>query len=175
MSGGGSRCAKCVAPDEGRGWALAPPSPPPPCLHATSAVCRLPFVRPRRPASRPPPRLGGRVLRLRVAEGAAAADAVVFGVGVVRTFFTPERTRRILAGRRESAGNVLGGAPRHRDAVLLLLGGAAVHRVRDGRRAAGRDVLVPHLRADGQRGRAGAALRPVRLEGGGALSRDRAC
>lgn len=33
---------------------------------------------------------------------------IVFAVGVVRTFFTPERTRRILSGRRESAGNVLG-------------------------------------------------------------------
>jgi hypothetical protein len=33
--------------------------------------------------------------------------AVVFGVGIVRSFFTPERTRRVLAGRRESAGNVL--------------------------------------------------------------------
>jgi uncharacterized membrane protein YraQ (UPF0718 family) len=32
---------------------------------------------------------------------------IVFGVGIVRSFFTPERTRRILAGRRESAGNVL--------------------------------------------------------------------
>jgi uncharacterized protein len=32
---------------------------------------------------------------------------VVFGVGIVRSFFTPERTRAILAGRRESAGNVL--------------------------------------------------------------------
>jgi hypothetical protein len=32
---------------------------------------------------------------------------VVFAVGVVRSFFTPERTRAILAGRRESAGNVL--------------------------------------------------------------------
>jgi uncharacterized membrane protein YraQ (UPF0718 family) len=32
---------------------------------------------------------------------------VVFGVGIVRSFFTPERTRRILAGSRESAGNVL--------------------------------------------------------------------
>ncbi len=31
---------------------------------------------------------------------------VVYGVGIVRTFFTPESTRRILAGRRESAGNV---------------------------------------------------------------------
>lgn len=33
--------------------------------------------------------------------------AVVFGVGIVRTFFTPERTRRALAGRRESTGNVM--------------------------------------------------------------------
>ena len=32
---------------------------------------------------------------------------VVFGVGIVRSFFTPERTRATLAGRRESAGNVL--------------------------------------------------------------------
>ena len=32
---------------------------------------------------------------------------VVFGVGIIRTFFTPERTRGLLAGKRESAGNVL--------------------------------------------------------------------
>lgn len=32
---------------------------------------------------------------------------VVFGVGIVRSFFTPERTRRMLAGRRQTAGNVL--------------------------------------------------------------------
>ncbi len=32
---------------------------------------------------------------------------VVFGVGVIRSFFTPDKTRAILAGRRESAGNVL--------------------------------------------------------------------
>jgi uncharacterized membrane protein YraQ (UPF0718 family) len=32
---------------------------------------------------------------------------VVFGVGIIRSFFTPERTRRILAGKRESLGNVL--------------------------------------------------------------------
>jgi len=32
---------------------------------------------------------------------------VVFGVGMIRSFFTPERTRAILAGRRESVGNVL--------------------------------------------------------------------
>lgn len=32
---------------------------------------------------------------------------VVFGVGIVRSFFTPDRTRRILTGKRESLGNVL--------------------------------------------------------------------
>lgn len=32
---------------------------------------------------------------------------VVFGVGIVRSFFTAERTRKMLAGRRESVGNVL--------------------------------------------------------------------
>jgi uncharacterized membrane protein YraQ (UPF0718 family) len=32
---------------------------------------------------------------------------VVFGVGIVRSFFTPERTRRMLAGRRLAVGNVL--------------------------------------------------------------------
>ena len=32
---------------------------------------------------------------------------VVFGVGIVRSFFTPERTRRILSGKSESVGNIL--------------------------------------------------------------------
>ena len=32
---------------------------------------------------------------------------VVFGVGIVRSFFTAERTRRMLAGRREATGSVL--------------------------------------------------------------------
>ena len=36
---------------------------------------------------------------------------VVFGVGIVRSFFTPERTRRLLAGQREAAGNVLASLP----------------------------------------------------------------
>ena len=33
---------------------------------------------------------------------------VVFLMGIVRSFFTKERTRRMLAGKRESIGNVLG-------------------------------------------------------------------
>lgn len=32
---------------------------------------------------------------------------VVFGVGLVRSFFSPERTRALLRGRREATGNVL--------------------------------------------------------------------
>lgn len=32
---------------------------------------------------------------------------VVYGVGIIRSFFTPEHTRKILAGKRESVGNVL--------------------------------------------------------------------
>ena len=34
---------------------------------------------------------------------------IVFCVGVIRSFFTPERTRRILAGSRESIGHGLAG------------------------------------------------------------------
>ncbi|MBI1219384.1 MAG: permease [Rhodobacteraceae bacterium] len=32
---------------------------------------------------------------------------IVFGMGVVRSFFSPERTRAMLAGRREGVGNVM--------------------------------------------------------------------
>jgi uncharacterized membrane protein YraQ (UPF0718 family) len=32
---------------------------------------------------------------------------VIFGVGLIRSFFTPERTRSILAGKREALGDVL--------------------------------------------------------------------
>jgi len=31
---------------------------------------------------------------------------IVFGIGILRTFVTPERTRKILAGKRETTGNV---------------------------------------------------------------------
>lgn len=34
---------------------------------------------------------------------------IVFGVGVLRSFFTPDRTRKILAGNRESLGHILAG------------------------------------------------------------------
>jgi len=33
--------------------------------------------------------------------------AVVFAVGIIRSFFTPERTRKLLSGKKEAVGNVL--------------------------------------------------------------------
>lgn len=33
---------------------------------------------------------------------------VVYGVGIIRSFFTPQRTRAILAGKRETVGNAMG-------------------------------------------------------------------
>jgi len=35
---------------------------------------------------------------------------IVFAVGVLQSFFTPDRTRALLAGRRQGTGNVLAGA-----------------------------------------------------------------
>lgn len=32
---------------------------------------------------------------------------VVFGIGIIRSFFTPERTRRILSGKTEFVGNIM--------------------------------------------------------------------
>ncbi|HEY5504997.1 MAG TPA: permease, partial [Sedimentisphaerales bacterium] len=32
---------------------------------------------------------------------------IVFGIGIVRSFFTPEKTRKILSGKSETVGNIL--------------------------------------------------------------------
>ncbi len=84
--------------------------------------------------------------------------AVVFAVGIIHTFVTPERTRRLLAGRRVGGRLPARGRARRRDAVLLVLGGAALHRLRRSGRAAGRHVFVSRRSAHGQRGRARPAL-----------------
>lgn len=57
----------------------------------------------------PGTRFGGAVqfFLFEVPKVLALLTLVVFGVGIVRSFFTPERTRRVLAGKRESVGNVL--------------------------------------------------------------------
>ena len=127
-----------------------------------------------RPRAADGARLRRRVLPLRGAQGPDAPGA--------------RRLRRrdravVLHARADAAGprrQARGGrqrprrAARGRDAVLLVLRGAAVHRLRHDRRAARRDVLVPGLGADGERGRARAAVRPLRLEGRRALRGHRA-
>ena len=91
---------------------------------------------------------------------------IVWFVGVLRTFFSPTTTRRLLAGRRESAGNVAAAGLGvltpfcSCSAVPLFIGFV------DRGRAAGGHLLLPHRGAHGERGGAGAALRPLRLEGG---------
>lgn len=37
-------------------------------------------------------------------------SGMIFGIGVIRTFFSPERTRKLLGGKREGIGNVLAAA-----------------------------------------------------------------
>jgi len=32
---------------------------------------------------------------------------IVFGIGIIRSFFTPEKTRAILAGKKTIVGNIL--------------------------------------------------------------------
>ena len=90
---------------------------------------------------------------------------VVFGMGVVRSFFSPERTRALLAGRREGFGNVAAAALGvvtpfcSCSAVPLFVGFVSAGR------AARRHLFVPDRGADGQRGRARAPVGPCRLEG----------
>ena len=121
--------------------------------------------------SRQPPRRRTPVLLLRHPEGAAAAHRRRVRHGDdqfllhARTNAGPPRRPRRGRGQRP------GGLARRRHPVLFLLGGAAVHRLRAGGRAARHHLLVPDLGADGQRGRARAAARTLRLEDRRPLSR----
>ena len=83
---------------------------------------------------------------------------VIFFVAIIRSFFPPERTRKYLSHSKLYARQRAAATARHRHAVLLVLGGTAVHRLRRERRAAGRDVLVPGGEPDDQRGRHRAAV-----------------
>ena len=88
---------------------------------------------------------------------------IVTVVTLIRGFFPPERVRAALAGRG-AAGRAPSLPPRFGivTPVLLLLGGAALHRLRRGRHPARRHVRLPDQLADGQRGRPRPAVGPVR-------------
>ncbi len=98
---------------------------------------------------------------------------VIFVVTILRSFMSVERTRALLGGRRQGVGNVAAAGLGVVDPVLLVLGGAGVHRVRRRRRATRGDAQLPDRLPDGQRGRDRAAVRPVRLEGHRAVHRRR--
>ncbi len=98
---------------------------------------------------------------------------VVFGVGVVRSFFSPQRTRALLHGRREATGNVMAASlgivtPFCSCSAVPLFIGFVEAGI-----PLGRDLLVPHRCTHGERDRPGAPLRPLRLVGRGALPRHR--
>src|SRR5579883_3250336 len=96
---------------------------------------------------------------------------VVFGVGIIRSFFTPQRTRAILAGKRESAGNVLGALL---GVVTPFCSCSAVHWICHYGRPTRRDLLVSHFGAHGERGCPRPPVRAFRLASGGTLRRNRA-
>lgn len=75
---------------------------------------------------------------------------VVFGVGILRSFITPELTRKILAGRRESTGNVLAALLGVVTPFLFLFSGAPVYRICHGRYSAGGNLLLSDLGPYGQ-------------------------
>ena len=54
---------------------------------------------------------------------------IVFGIGIVRSFFTPEKTRKILSGKSEAVGNILAALLGCGYAFLFVLGCAFVRRV----------------------------------------------
>ncbi len=131
-------------------------------LPLLAAVQRLAVPRHSAPA-RQQLGVGARVLRLRQRQGAAPPHARRLRrrrrALVLQPGAHPRAAARPPRGHRQRHGR----EPRHRHPLLQLLGGAALHRLRRSRHPAGRDLLVPHRRADGQRDRPGAALRPLRL------------
>ena len=100
---------------------------------------------------------------------------IIFVVAIIRSSFPPESTKRMLSHKREYVGNVLAALLGivtpfcSCSAVPLFIG-----FVESGR-AAGRDLLLPDLLADGQRGGADHALGAVRLEDRPDLHRHADC
>ena len=154
-------------PTPSRGWALKVGRPCRRCppLLAAPAGRRVRLVRPRRPRARQPPwapRSSSSSSRFRKSSCCSPLSSSSSGCSGASS--RPSARGSCSRGARGVRQRPRG-ALRHRDAVLLLLGRAALHRFRHGRRAARRHVLVPDLRADGQRGRARAALRAVSAGG----------
>ena len=122
--------------------------------------------------SRHAARGGRRVFRLRRPQGPPPPDPRRLRRGHRTLLLHPGARPEDPRGKARGGRQRDGGPPGHRHPLLLLLGGPPLHRVRHLGRPARRDVLLPRLRADGQRSRAGPSLRPVRVEDRGPLPRD---
>ena len=75
---------------------------------------------------------------------------VVFGVGIVRSFFSPGKNPGHPGGETGIHRQCAGRASGHRHPVLFLLRGAALYRVCDHGRSPGRDLFFSDFRAHGE-------------------------
>ncbi len=76
--------------------------------------------------------------------------AVVFVMGMLNSYFTPERTRALLAGRMAGTANVMAAGLGGSYSLLFLLCSATLYWFCTGGRSTGRYVFLPDLRANGQ-------------------------
>jgi hypothetical protein len=75
---------------------------------------------------------------------------IVFAMGIIRGFFSPGKDPRAAGRPARGRGQCHGRESRYRDAVLLLLGGAPVHRICLCWRASGGHVFLPDRGTHGQ-------------------------
>ncbi len=119
-------------------------------------------LRPAGPRARIACRRRRRVLPARRPEGPAPAPRD-HDRGLLPAQLLPARADARRARRpRHAPGDRRGGRVRDRHAVLLVLGGAALHRLRGGRDPARGHLRLPDQQPDGQRGRARPAVGPLR-------------
>jgi hypothetical protein len=94
---------------------------------------------------------------------------IVFVVGIIRSYFTPEKTRRILAGNRESVSHVLAGM-----LGLVTPFCSSFYGIPYGRRTPRRDLFLSGYKPYGQSGCACASFWAIWMESGGFVHVDRA-
>ena len=77
-------------------------------------------------------------------------SVIIFVVSIIRSYFPPERTKRILSHKREFIGNILAALLGIVTPVLLLFRGPALYRVCRGGSSSWRHLLLSHLVAHGE-------------------------
>ena len=75
---------------------------------------------------------------------------IVYAVAIIRAYFPPEKTKRILSHKREYIGNIMAALLGIVTPFLFLLGSPALYRFRGSGSASRCYLLVPHLLAHGK-------------------------